>query len=39
MKKRNLKRVGAMAMAAALTLGMVPATAYAAGALVRVALD
>ena len=39
MKKRNLKRVGAMAMAAALTLGMVPATAYAAGPLVRVASD
>lgn len=38
-EEAQFKRVGAMAMAAALTLGMVPATAYAAGPLVRVASD
>ena len=39
MKKRNLRGVGAMAMAAVLTLGMVPGTVYAAGPQVRVASD
>ena len=37
MKKRNLRGVGAMAMAAVLTLGMVPGTVYAAGPQIRVA--
>ena len=39
MKKRNLRGVGAMAMAAVLTLGMVPGTVYAAGPQIRVASD
>lgn len=39
MKKRNYKRIGAMAMAAVMTIGMVPTSVLAAGPLVKVASD
>ena len=39
MKKRNYKRIGAMAMAAVMAVSMVPTSVWAAGPLVKVATD